>query len=471
MKYLFFIALLIITSCGPNEIFAPSQPVAEVSKTAPTDTSYKAPSSLVIDSHTITNEFELNEIPFSSSLIQDMSKVQVDENSYYMQKRNTLFQFSYVKDFRIKMSGGKIVQDTSNSTNNLVLGNSIFKVQSIDLTTGKVTHSQIFDNHFNGNSFLPTKDGEYWTIISMDLDEHISIIVYKKMSVSTNCPFKKTTCSSETGDYAIGVLNANVRDLSYFASFKGSFNRAFYNRASVYLHSVKNNSLNLSKFGLASKLLTSQSVPLHANAKDRLGKVLFHKDSFYVSGLWSDNKSENLLELMKFDLDLSENPSIAFDNATSGPDGNIDVVGGDKYVMSIARLSSMNDDLLFVTSEYSMSENKRFYDTYLVDSNSGELASYFNGKKPLQRPFVENELFFNDDNHIYYLSNDNNGLSLESVNKGGVSSLVNGAQTARINFDRKFVKPKIKFFNIVNGVASIIIHDEGKNYLKRFNIH
>ena len=118
-----------------------------------------------------------------------------------------------------------------------------------------------------------------------------------------------------------------------------------------------------------------------------------------------------------------------------------------------------------------MRENKRFYDTYLVDSNSGELASYFNGKKPLLRPFVENELFFNDDNHIYYLSNDKNGLSLESVNKGGVSSLINGAQSARINFDRKFVKPKINFFNIVNGVASIIIHDEGKNYLKRFNIH
>jgi hypothetical protein len=467
MKYILLSITLALVSCGKSNV------IVTLANKGNSGNHYQQPNELTVDIQTITDEVEIVSTNPQSSFIKDFSKVNVlpsSSSNHYSQVGNTLYRVNLIDKLNVKMEGNKVVQDLSAKIN-YELSYTAFQMQAIDLTTNKVIYTKIFDDHFNENSFLPTKNGEYWYVRNIDFNSQRPTFLYQKMTLGSNCPGTKTFCSKMTDEYAIASLDVNAGNIKFVTAIKGAVSRAYYYNSSIYYYQIVNNNLVINRLNTQNQVTTKQMVALHSNQRDQLNKFYFLKDSFYVSGSWSQKPSVNLLELMKFDLDLTEDPAIAFDNATSGPDGNIDVVDDGKYITTVERLSSMNDNILLVTSDFDLGNNKQYYDTYLIDSTSGELATYFNKKAPLSREYVKNEIFYNDDNHIYFLKYDKESLILDSVNKGGVPSLINKALSAKIKFKRTFTNPRVSFFEIHDGVATILIFDQNKYYLKRFNIH
>jgi hypothetical protein len=464
MKFVLLSFILVLMGCGKGNLVIT---VPEVEKAS---ANYQEPNKLSIDPQTITDEVEIVSANGPTAFIKDISKVHILPSHDYIQRGNILYKISIIDKVGVKLINSKIVHDTSDSAGHYI-GNVGFKLEAIDLTTKKIVNSKIIDNLANEDSELPTNNGSHWFIEKFDLNIQLPLITLRKFTLQTKCPGTKTLCSSGTDEYAIASLDLNLGTLNFIKLINGKTYKAYYNNNSIYYYNIINNNLVINKLNILDKVETQQTVALHANHKDFLTNIYFHKDNFYIAGRWKKTASTYLLELMKFDLDLEKEPSIAYDNATSGLEGNIDVIGDDELVIRIRKVSSMNDDLVFNTSEYSLKEKERYYDIYLIDSRNGDLAEYFNKKSPLKRKAITTELFYNDDNHIYFLKWDKESLILDSVNKGGVTSLINGAQSAKINFKRTFVTPIIEFFEVHNGIATIVIWDEGKHYIKRFNIH
>ena len=468
MKFVLLMLLLITVGCGKNE------EVVTLANPGNSGTHYQEPNELTVDIQTITDEVEIVSTIQPSSFIKDFSQANIlpsSASANYSQIGNILYTVNLIDGIKVKLLGGKVVQDLSAQASSHKLSSSVFQVRAIDLTTNKAIYSKVYDDHFNENSFLPTKNGEYWFVQKVQMNSQVPVFLYRKMILGVNCQGSRTLCTKSTDEYAIATLNASTGDMKFVTAIKGKINRVNYYNSSIYFNEIVNNNLIIYRFNTLNQATTKQAIPLHANQRDKINMFYFLKDSFYVAGRWSNQPRTSSLELMKFDLDLTENPTIAFDSGTSGPDGNIDVISDGKYILTLNRLNSMNDNLLFITSEVDLGDHKKYYDTYLIDSNSGELVTYFNKKAPLRREYVKNEMIYNDDNHIYFLKHNKESLFIESVNKGGVTTLINNSLSAKINFKRTFVSPMIAFFEVHNGVATILIYDQGKHHLKRFNIH
>ncbi|MCO4793535.1 MAG: hypothetical protein KC493_07480 [Bacteriovoracaceae bacterium] len=468
MKFILLILILITVGCGKGKV------VVTLANPGNSGTHYQEPNELTIDIQTITDEVEIVNTNPSSTFIKDFSKVHVlpsINTNNYLQVGNILYLVNFIEKLHVKLEGGKIVQDLSAQDSSATLSYSSFQMRALDLATNKIIYNKVFDNHFNENSFLPTKNGEYWNVKNLNINSQVPVFLYRKMQLVTNCHGSKPVCTKPTDEHAIATLNPSTGVMKFVTSMNSNIARVNYYNNSIYFNQIVGNNLIVNRLNTLDQMTTKQSIPLHSNKRDQINRDYFLKDSFYISGRWSKEPKKYSLELMKLDLDLTVNPTIAFDNSTSGPGGNIDVIDDGKYHTSIKRLNSMNDSILIISSEFDMGDSKRYYDTYLIDSTSGELVTYFNKKAPLRREYSKNEIFYNDDNHIYFLKHNKESLFIESVNKGGVTTLINKALSAKIDFKRTFVSPVITFFEIHNGVATILIYDQGNHHLKRFNIH
>ncbi len=467
MKYLakFIILIFVLVSCGKSPVSV------KLANNGDPSSDYQQPNVLTIDTNTITSEIDLSTAIQQSSFIKDFSKIEISlANSSYAQKGKTLYIVNLIDELGVKIDAGKIVQDLV-TTSSYKLTRTAFQLRAIDLDTKKVIYSKVFDNHFNQASYLPSKDGEFWTVKSIELNSELPVVLYRKSILGGGCPGGLNICSKVTNEFAVATLDLNTANLKFVKTVSGEISGINSYRGSIYYYTVANKSLTLSRLNTFDMVTTNQTVPLHKEGVDHLRSLLFYNDSLYLSGRWDDERMSNSLELMKFDLDLTENPVIAFDNFTSGPDGNIDVIDDGKYIVNIKRLSSMNENIVVVSSEFNITDKKWYYDIYLVNKTSGELAEYFNGKASLRREYVKNEAFYNDDNNIYFLNYNKDSITIDSINKGGVANLINNALSAKIDFNVKFINPIVTFFKIQNGVANIVIYDQHKYYLKSFNIH